>query len=141
MMVGVVILALALAAITWTVREVNQALDGFYRPGGKLEQIHKGMGDGAGARELKRAGTDFHFRFPTPLSARSEPVRPSMYHLERDGEMLRLFDPATGQRLLTRLEAREAAEQRALASELAHQQLAEENERLRREIEGLRPGR
>ncbi len=30
-------------------------------------------------------------------------------HLERDGERLRLFDPATGQYLLTRLERREAA--------------------------------
>ena len=32
-------------------------------------------------------------------------------HLERDGEELRLFDPATGRRLLTRLEKQEAAEQ------------------------------
>ena len=31
-------------------------------------------------------------------------------HLERDGKQLRLFDPATGRRLLTRLEAREEAE-------------------------------
>jgi Uma2 family endonuclease len=87
-------------------------------------------------------------------------------NLERDGEKLRLFDPATGQRLLTRLEAREAADrradqarrhadeqsrlaaeergraeeerQRAVAAEAAHQRLAEENERLRREIEDLR---
>jgi Uma2 family endonuclease len=110
-------------------------------------------------------------------------------HLERDGENLRLFDPATGERLLTRLEAREAAErraveerrhaqaaerraaeerehaqaaeqraaeerehaqaaeqraveerQRAQAAETARQSLAEENERLRREIEALRGG-
>jgi Uma2 family endonuclease len=59
-------------------------------------------------------------------------------HLERDGQKLRLFDPATGQRLLTRLEAREAAERRALHAEVARQQLAAENERLRREIEALR---
>jgi hypothetical protein len=34
-------------------------------------------------------------------------------HLERDGTKLRLFDPATGRRLLTPVEGREAAEQRA----------------------------
>ncbi len=34
-------------------------------------------------------------------------------HLERDGSKLRLFDPATGKRMPTRLEAREAAERRA----------------------------
>jgi Uma2 family endonuclease len=96
-------------------------------------------------------------------------------HLERDGENLRLFDPATGKRLLTRLEARDAAErraveerehaqaaerraveerehaqaaerraveerQRAQAAETERQSLAEENERLRREIEALRGG-
>ena len=59
-------------------------------------------------------------------------------HLERDGEKLRLFDPATGQRLLTRHEAREAAERRVEAAEAARQRLADENERLRREIESLR---
>jgi Uma2 family endonuclease len=47
-------------------------------------------------------------------------------HLERDGQQLRLFDPGTGARLLTPREAR--------------QQLAVENERLRREIEALRDG-
>ena len=68
-------------------------------------------------------------------------------HLERDGTKLRLFDPTTGQRLPTRLEAREAAERRAEeehhraeAAEAAQQRLAEENERLRREIEALRRG-
>jgi Uma2 family endonuclease len=73
-------------------------------------------------------------------------------HLERDGQKLRLFDPATGQRLLTRLEAREQAERRAAdehrraaderrraaAAEATARRLAEENERLRREIEALR---
>jgi Uma2 family endonuclease len=59
-------------------------------------------------------------------------------HLERDGETLRLFDPATGTRLLTRLEGREAAERRAQAAEADRRRLAEENERLRREIEALR---
>jgi Uma2 family endonuclease len=38
-------------------------------------------------------------------------------HLERDGEQLRLFDPASGQRLLTRLEGRAAAADRAAAAE------------------------
>ncbi len=52
-------------------------------------------------------------------------------HLERDGEQLRLFDPATGTRLMTRREALEAAE-------AAKQHLADENERLRRELEALR---
>jgi Uma2 family endonuclease len=82
-------------------------------------------------------------------------------HLERDGEQLRLFDPASGQRLLTRLEGRAAADRRAqtadrraqtadrraqtadrraAAAEAAEQRLAEENERLRREIEALRGG-
>jgi Uma2 family endonuclease len=89
-------------------------------------------------------------------------------HLERDGEKLRLFNPATGERIPTRLEAREAAERRAdeeqrradeeqRRAEDAHrraederlraqnaqaeqQRLAEENERLRREIEALRRG-
>ncbi len=73
-------------------------------------------------------------------------------HLERDGERLRLFDPATGQHLLTRLERQEAAERRAeeerrraeeerrrAEAAIADQRrLAEENERLRREIEALR---
>ena len=87
-------------------------------------------------------------------------------HLAREGQHLRLFDPRTGKRLLTRLEAREAAEQhsdlerqradderrradderlradderlRANASETARKSLAEENDRLRREIEALR---
>jgi Uma2 family endonuclease len=89
-------------------------------------------------------------------------------HLERDGERLRLFDPATGEYLLTRLERQEAAErraeaeheraeaerrraeaerrraeaerQRAESAEAAQRRFAAENERLRREIEALRGG-
>jgi Uma2 family endonuclease len=75
-------------------------------------------------------------------------------HLERDGTKLRLFDPGTGRRLPTRLEAREAAERRAqdehrraeeqrhraLAAEAAQHRLADDNARLRREIEALRRG-
>jgi Uma2 family endonuclease len=82
-------------------------------------------------------------------------------HLERDGERLRLFDPATGEYLLTRLERQEAAERRAederrraederrraederrrAEDAVADQRrLAEENELLRREIEALRGG-
>ncbi len=87
-------------------------------------------------------------------------------HLERDGEKLRLFDPATGRRLLTPVEGREAAERRAEDerrraederqraederrraederrraedAQAAERRLGEENERLRREIEALR---
>jgi Uma2 family endonuclease len=59
-------------------------------------------------------------------------------HLERDGQHLHMFDPTTGQRLMTRLEARETAEQRTRAAEAALLSLAEETERLRREIEALR---
>jgi Uma2 family endonuclease len=87
-------------------------------------------------------------------------------HLAREGQHLRLFDPGSGTRLLTRLEAREAAEKRAAeegqradkereradeerlraeqqreradALEAARKSLADENERLRREIEALR---
>jgi Uma2 family endonuclease len=89
-------------------------------------------------------------------------------HLERDGEKLRFFNPATGERLMTRLETREAAERlardqsrraeqerhraeqerhraeqerhRADVAEAAQQRLADEVERLRREIEALRRG-
>ena len=75
-------------------------------------------------------------------------------HLERDGEKLRLFDPSTGRRLLTPIEGREVAEhraeverrraeverRRAEAAEVVQVRLAEENERLRREIETLRGG-
>ena len=52
-------------------------------------------------------------------------------HLERDGKRLRLFNPATGARLLT-------ATERAHAADAARRQLAQENDRLRREIEALR---
>jgi hypothetical protein len=66
-------------------------------------------------------------------------------HRERDGDRLRLFDPATGQYLLTRLERQQAAERsaegerrRAEAAVADQRRLAEENERLRPEIEALR---
>jgi Uma2 family endonuclease len=58
--------------------------------------------------------------------------------LEREGTKLRLFDPAAGEYLLTRLEARDAAERRAADAEAAKRRIAEENERLRREIEAIR---
>ena len=89
-------------------------------------------------------------------------------HLERDGTRLRLYDPATGKRLLTAAERNEVAEQRAGAAQAerdaereraeaeqqraeaeqrradaadeARRQLAEENERLRAEIKALRGG-
>jgi Uma2 family endonuclease len=52
-------------------------------------------------------------------------------HLERDGDQLRLFDPATGQWLPTPQETAIQAEARRQAEHV-------ENERLRREVEGLR---
>jgi hypothetical protein len=66
----------------------------------------------------------------TPIAGRL-PSQVVGLHLERDGKKLRLFDPTTGERLVTRLEARETAEATA-------RRLAEENECLRREIEALR---
>ena len=80
-------------------------------------------------------------------------------HLQRDGKKLRLFDPATGSQLATPREGRELAERRTVAerqraeaaeaerdaarqrieaAEAAKQRLAEENERLRQEIEAFR---
>jgi Uma2 family endonuclease len=89
----------------------------------------------------------------TPVAGRL-PSQVLGLHLERDGKYLRLFDPTTGERLLTPVEGREAAEQRAAlehqraagehgratAAEADVRRLAEENERLRREIETLRGG-
>lgn len=87
------------------------------------------------------------------------PSRVLGLHLERDGTELRLVDPATGERLPTRLEARQLAERRADAerrradaerrradaerhraetAETAQRGLADEIERLRREIEALK---
>lgn len=52
-------------------------------------------------------------------------------HLERDGTMLRLYNPATGQWLPTLEEA-------AAQAEAAREELRAENDNLRREIESLR---
>jgi Uma2 family endonuclease len=52
-------------------------------------------------------------------------------HLERDGHWLRLFDPQSGRRLLTPAE-------RAAQAEADRRLTEDENERLRREIEGLK---
>jgi Uma2 family endonuclease len=66
-------------------------------------------------------------------------------HLERDGEDLRLYNPKTKQRLLTRKEraqqealARQQAEARAQQEATARQQAEAEIERLRRELDELR---
>ena len=73
-------------------------------------------------------------------------------HLERDGKRLRLFNPKTGALLLTTAERGELAERLAGAAEVERQAeqrradaaddarrlLADENDRLRREIEALR---
>ncbi len=81
-----------------------------------------------------------------PITGRI-PSRVLGLHLERDGTKRPVFNPATGERLPTRLEAREAAEhsakehlRRAEAAEAALRHLAEENDRLRREIEAKRRG-
>ncbi|HZW30877.1 MAG TPA: Uma2 family endonuclease [Isosphaeraceae bacterium] len=89
----------------------------------------------------------------TPIDGRL-PSQVLGLRLERDGAKLRLWDPATGQRLPTPQEARAAAEHRAEAAdrrageqrhraeaaEAAQRRHAEEIERLRREIESLRRG-
>jgi Uma2 family endonuclease len=80
-------------------------------------------------------------------------------HLVRDDQRLRLYNPATGEELLTAVEGRalavtsvavaevarqeqqqraEAERQRAEAAEAARRHLADENDRLRKEIEALR---
>src|SRR5262249_14942183 len=51
-----------------------------------------------------------------PIDGRS-PSQVLGLHLERDGAQLRLFNPATGGHLPTRLEAREEAERRAEAAD------------------------
>jgi len=59
-------------------------------------------------------------------------------HLERDGSELRLYDPVTRGRLLTRSEKMHLAEQRARAAEADCQRIFAEYQRLRREVENLR---
>jgi Uma2 family endonuclease len=59
-------------------------------------------------------------------------------HLERAGSDLRLWNPATGQRLLTPEEALRQAEDVAQKADQARRLVEAENERLRREIEELR---
>ena len=96
---------------------------------------------------------------PIDLVAGRLPSEVLGLQLERDGTRLRLFDPVAQQYLLTRLEAREIAarravdadrraldadrraadaDRRAADAEAAQRRFAEENERLKREIEGLR---
>ncbi len=82
---------------------------------------------------------------PIPLVAGRIPSEILGLHLERDGTSLRLYNPATGTRLLTREEALALTNQQlALTNQqlaLSNQQLAlkdAENERLRRELEALR---
>jgi Uma2 family endonuclease len=59
-------------------------------------------------------------------------------HLERDGEHLRLWNPATGQYLLPPEEGRDRAEAEAERQAGARQRAEAEVQRLRREIEELR---
>jgi len=82
---------------------------------------------------------------PIDLIAGRLPSEVLGLHLERDGTRLRLFDPVARGYLLTRLEALEIAERRAAEAdhraadaEAAQRRLADENERLRREIQQLR---
>jgi Uma2 family endonuclease len=66
------------------------------------------------------------------------PSRVLGLHLERDGQYLRLWNPATGRWLLSPEEAREQAEAEAERQAEARRQAEAEVERLRREIEELR---
>lgn len=59
-------------------------------------------------------------------------------HLERDGTQLRLYDPATGQRLLTTLERAEAERVRAEAERVRADTAEAELAQLREELEALR---
>jgi Uma2 family endonuclease len=58
--------------------------------------------------------------------------------MEREGTMLRLIDPATGQRLLTSKEEGDVAEAALRQSEAARLAAEEERDRVRRELEELR---
>jgi Uma2 family endonuclease len=101
------------------------------------------------------------FRLIDDVYAPIEPVNGRLpsdvlgLHFERNGKRLRLFNPATGARLLTTAERSELAErlaeaaerrcaeaerQRADAAEDARRRLAEENDRLRKLIEAQRRG-
>lgn len=83
-------------------------------------------------------------------------------HFDREGQKLRMYNPATGTRLLTRLEKQQLAQSEAQAAQREAQaaqreaeealrraedgeaqlrRIADENERLRRELEALRAGR
>jgi hypothetical protein len=57
-------------------------------------------------------------------------------HLEAEGTSLRLFNPATGQRLLTQAERLVQAEQARLAVEAENARLRSELEQLRRRLRG-----
>jgi hypothetical protein len=59
-------------------------------------------------------------------------------HFECVGTKLRFYNPTTGEYRMTRLEARAAAENSLEAAEAERRCLAEENDRLRSEIERLR---
>jgi Uma2 family endonuclease len=91
------------------------------------------------------------FRLRQGVYVPIEPVEGKLHseelglRLEREGTMLRLVDPTTGQRLLTSRERSEIAEAaRRQADEARHQadearrQAEEERENLRREVEELR---
>jgi Uma2 family endonuclease len=61
-------------------------------------------------------------------------------HLEADGPFVRLFNPATGQRVLNRLERLHQEKEARLAAENALLEKEIENDRLRQELEALRRG-
>jgi Uma2 family endonuclease len=79
------------------------------------------------------------YRSIRPLHGRL-PSKELGLHLERDGDRLRLYDPATGEYLLTPKEKARQAEAARRAAEADRRRFAEENERLRRELEELRRG-
>src|SRR5262249_5224635 len=59
-------------------------------------------------------------------------------HLEADGGVLRLYDPATGRWVPTPAEVRQQAEAARQQAEAARQQAEEENVQLRQELAALR---
>lgn len=83
----------------------------------------------------RRVGAGFQ---PIQPVAGRFPSKVLKLHLERDGTQLRLWDPKSGERLLTPGERAAAADSAAAADRQAREEAEAEVERMRREIESLR---